>query len=342
MASVQRIQGIHPIEDADAIEVAKVNGWNVVVKRGEFNPGQDIIYFEIDSFLVDGVPAWQFLVDKNSIEFNGLKGHVLKTVRLRGQLSQGLILSLNSLGLSQLEFKQGDDLTDVLKIQKYEPPIPECLVGQVKGMFPSFIKKTEQERIQNIFDKMAAKYRDVIFEATMKLDGNSMTAYLNNKEIGVCSRGLDLKINEENQDNAFIKVFKEKGIEDFLKYYGRNIAVQGEVMGPGICGNREKFSDHEFFLFDVYDIDRRRHMTPDERSVVVDDMIRFGYSGSFVPNLGYVKVFDQFSNIDELLKASEIRSINHKTAEGIVYRSNRLINDEIISFKVISNKYLMS
>lgn len=95
LVTIRTIDAIGPIEGADAIEVATIGGWNVVVKKNEVKAGDKVFYFEIDSFLPDGNPAWQFLVDKQGRTFEGRLGHRLRTVKLRGTTSQGLVLRLD-------------------------------------------------------------------------------------------------------------------------------------------------------------------------------------------------------------------------------------------------------
>jgi hypothetical protein len=155
MATIRRIDAISPIEGADRIEVATLGGWKVVVPKDQFRENELGVYFEIDSFLPEGNPMWQFLVDKSSRMFNDVKGHVLRTVKLRGVISQGLIMPLGIIpktcddGVLQSNeelYSEGEDVTELLGIQKWEAPIPACLSGEVKGVFPSFIPKTDEER----------------------------------------------------------------------------------------------------------------------------------------------------------------------------------------------------
>lgn len=113
LASIRRIDAIEPIPNADAIELAVLGGWKVVTKKGEFQPNDLCVYFEIDSFLYDGVPAWQFLVDKSSCQFEGVTGHRLRTIRLRGAISQGLVLPISSLfRVVEVDGKPYIDLSD--------------------------------------------------------------------------------------------------------------------------------------------------------------------------------------------------------------------------------------
>jgi RNA ligase (TIGR02306 family) len=113
LVTVRQIDNLEPIDGADAIEVATIEGWKVVVKKGEFKVGEQCVYFEIDSFLPEGNPAWQFLVDKQGREFEGVRGHRLRTIKLRGVLSQGLALPITSLlKVVEVDGKRYIDLSD--------------------------------------------------------------------------------------------------------------------------------------------------------------------------------------------------------------------------------------
>ena len=175
LASVQRIASIRPIEGADAIEVARINNWDVVVKKNEFKEGELCVYFEIDSFLPIR-EEFEFLRKSSFKKMGDQEGFRLKTIRLRGQVSQGLVVPITILngdyiiGISQqphgdqlqlgpyddaLVIEEGADVTELLGVEKYEPPIPAELSGKVKGYFPSFIHKTDEERVQNLVKEYA-------------------------------------------------------------------------------------------------------------------------------------------------------------------------------------------
>ncbi len=145
LATVVKIADIQPIVGADAIVVAKVKGWNVVVKVNEYKVGDLAVYYEIDSFLPIR-PQFEFLRKSSYKRMVSTEGFRLKTIKLRGQLSQGLLTPIPD-GI--LNPKEGDDLTEALDIVKYEHPIPAQLAGKIKGVFPSFIPKTDEIRIQN-------------------------------------------------------------------------------------------------------------------------------------------------------------------------------------------------
>jgi len=262
LASVRRIDAINPIQNADSIEVATVGGWRVVVKKSEFKVGDLAVYLEVDSWVpYDLAP---FLSKGEPREFNGVKGERLRTVKLRGQISQGLLLPMSvavekftdgpedeGQELSEV-FREGADVTDILGIQKWEAPVKQGQSGNTKGSFPSFIPKTDQERCQNLVDFIFSK--DIChlrFEITEKFEGSSFTAYYQDGEVGVCSRNLELKTEtEEDRNNPFVKAFFELGIRDALFKLGTNIAVQGELIGPGIQGNIYNLDKHAVAIVD--------------------------------------------------------------------------------------------
>jgi RNA ligase (TIGR02306 family) len=333
LASIRRIAEIKPIEGADAIEAVRVDGWWCVSKKNEFKVNDLCVYFEVDSFLPVR-PEFEFL---RKACFRSTKhlgdGFRLKTIRLKGQISQGLVLPLSTFEIyNQDNHIESMDITAMLDVKKWEVPLSPQLAGVAKGNFPSFIRKTDQERIQNCYSDLVKTHKDAMFEATLKLDGSSMTVYFNDGQFGVCSRNLELK---ETEDNTFWKIARKLNLEAAMRSYGKNIALQGELMGPGIQGNREGLPDHDFYLFDVWNIDEMQYMSPMETDDVCSDLEDLGAKMSKVPFLG-VDVPLSLS-LEQLIAASEIKSLNHDVAEGIVYRSM----DGTVSFKAINNKFLL-
>ena len=346
LASIRKIRGIGPIEGADAIELATIDGWQVVVKKNEFKVGDLVVYFEIDSWVPTEIAPF-LSKGKEPRVYEGVKGERLRTVTLRGALSQGLVIPITDelrteIGFSELhnegrEPQEGDDVTQILGIKKWEPDIPACLAGQVKGYFPGWITKTDQERAQNLVEEIRAAYeRGDQFEVTIKLDGTSFTGYHRDGEVGVCSRNLELKLNEANKDNTFVKLFEESGLSTALQAYGRNIAIQGEVMGPGIQGNREKLKEPQLFVFDIYDIDTRKYLGPAERMKVFNALKAIGVEMQHVPVLNESAELPS-ADVGFLLKVAEGKSLNHEIREGLVWKS---VSGDF-SFKTISNLYLL-
>ena len=332
MATIRKIDSIRPIPGADAIECAIVGGWTCVVKRGEYTVGDLAVYCEIDSWMPTELAAF-LSKGKEPREFEGIKGERLRTVKLRGQLSQGLLL-WRQLALDKVgEIYEGMDVSDLLGIVKWERPMNAQLAGMAKGNFPTVIPKTDQERVQNLKGEIAQAITDGLnFEVTEKLEGSSMTVYLIDGVFGVCSRNLDLK---ETEDNTFWQVARRDGIEAKMRasLLGGDFAIQGELIGPGIQGNIYKLSKPEFWVFDVYNISGGFYMNPAPRREFIKVM-----------GLLHVPVMSTYEDLgvgtmEELLTWAEGPSALtlSQEREGIVFKQ---VNGGM-TFKAISNKYLL-
>lgn len=394
---------------------APIDGWELVTQKDNYNVGDLCVYFEIDSFLPVR-PEFEFLRKGCFKSTKNLgDGFRIKTIKLRGQVSQGLSLPMkdffkydetkkvwyyeqivDEVGICYDSIKvpvlEGADVTEYFKVQKYEKPEPAggFAGGQAKGNFPSFLQKTDQERIQNCFGSITnwikyeksevteitdpehiqmiedgrienhssvtffksgdlwfrrqmiendpgIQWQRAVFEATLKLDGSSMTVYHNENTYGVCSRNLELK---RDLENVFWKVALRDNIVQSLMTTGMNVALQGELMGPGVQGNREKLPDHRFFIFDVFLIDEKRYMTSVERYSFIDELYNNGLSDRVepVPFIDDVN-FLEFKDVADVLKSAERSSLIHTIAEGVVFKS---MVEGGPSFKAISNSFLLS
>jgi RNA ligase (TIGR02306 family) len=328
LASIRIANAVTPIPQADAIEAVRVDAWTCVSKKGEFEIGSKGVYFEIDSFLPAEDKRFQFL-EKQFIQFNDKIGARLRTIRLRGQLSQGLFLPLSV--FPELNGKEvGEDVTEILKIEKWEPIVPAQLSGEIKGGFPSRIKKTDQERVQNLIQEINENSGKE-FEVTIKLDGSSMTVFKDQNEFGVCGRNWELR---ETEGNTLWAVTRRNKIFEALESLNRNLAFQGEIIGEGIQGNPEKIKGQEFFMFDIFDIDKSVYLNPIERQEILKSLNEKGFKIKHVPILDNLILNH---DVDELLKLADGQSLNkNEKREGLVFK--RL--DGKFSFKTISNWYL--
>lgn len=333
LATIRRITAIGPIPGADAIEAATVDGWQVVVKKGDFAVGDLAVYLEIDSWVPVAVAPFLCKAVKS---FNGVEGERLKTIRLRGQLSQGLLLPLLKTMHPFTGFRcwmPGDDVTEVLGIQKYEKPLSPQLAGLAKGNFPSFLQKTDQERIQNLAREFEEwKAQGLTFEVTEKLDGSSMTVFFKDGQMGVCSRNLELK---EDDNNTFWKVAKDCITLDGVSPKNQvDSAIQGELIGPGIQGNPYKLDRHEFRVFNIWLTDARRYALPHQCRDLVVSLPR---SLRHVPVVATdLRLPDTIAEVLALSDGSS--AMGHGNREGLVWKCEQ---DPSISFKVISNKWLL-
>lgn len=346
LATIRKIDEIRPIEGADAIECAVVGGWNVVVKKAEFQAGELAVYLEIDSFVPTALAPFltkaghfpkSFSVTNEDGTVTTVEGERLKTIRLRGQLSQGLLLPLTVCTMIDSLLFEGLDVTLPLGIVKWEKPVPAQLAGLIRGNFPTAIPKTDQERCQNLVKEIhAAIEAGLTFEVTEKLEGSSMTCYLIDGEFGVCSRNLDLKRDE---NNSFWATAIRDDIEGKMRAVGPNpgevwnFAIQGELIGPGIQGNIYKMSRTEFFVFDVYDIKRGEFLKPDERRSLIKTMgLKHAPVLSTERPLAPVAML-----LDWADGMSVMGDISGPLREGLVFKQA----GGGMSFKAISNKYLM-
>jgi RNA ligase (TIGR02306 family) len=337
LASIQKIVDIQPIEGADMIEVATVLGWHCVVKKGEFQPDDLCVYFEVDS-LLPVKEQYEFL--RKSCFNSRLNGFRIKTIKLRGQVSQGLAIPVEDVfgKIDMLDLKEGLDVTEILGVRKYEVEIPVSLSGAAKGNFPSFVPKTDEIRIQSV-PAVLTRYNGVPFVVTEKLDGTSSTYYVKDGEFGFCSRNWDFK---EDTENTYAKIAKKYDIKEKLSKFGKNIAIQGEIVGPAIQKNRYKLADHMLFVYHVFDIDNYRYFSHND---LEDFSTEFGFN--IVPTVARGIFLEEcMRSVDEAVEFSVGQSLIYKDMqrEGIVVKSALEKRDPDIgrlSFKVINPKYLL-
>ena len=313
LASVQVIRKLSPIKDADRIELAHIEGFQCVVPKGR-HVGDRVIYIETDS-----------ICPKNET-FAFLKGHShIKLQKIRGVYSQGIALEYHG------DAPVGTDMTEELGITKYEPPQqPEDTIGD----FPAFIPKTDEVRAQNIPD-LLTKYKGVPCYATEKLDGSSCTIYRYAGHVGVCTRK-----REVDNTSPLYKTAEKQGILDFMYNLDKDIAIQGEFVGPKIQGNHLHLPEHHVYIFSVYDINKQGYFDQDAMDV---------FLGSH--DIDTVPIVDEFAltdDIDELVKrATGNSTFGNFPQEGIVIRPIEPIEGLIgfpgnrFSFKVINPEYQM-
>lgn len=325
LATIQKIISLEPILGADTIETATIQGWKSVVKIGKFKAGELVAWMEIDS-LIPRHP-WSLFLFKDNREL-----YRLKSVRLKGVCSQGLLVPISEIPeLAGRDCKEGDDLTELLGIQKWEMTLPPQLAGKVKGNFPSFLRKTDEPRIQSNREVLA-EIADVPVYRALKLDGSSATAYHKDGIFGVCSRNLDLK---EDGGDAYWEAFKSADLHTRLP---EGFSVQGELCGPGIQGNKLGLSKPQIFLFNVWDIAAGRHLDF-EPFLQFAEMVK-------MPTVPVLDTGLFNLSLDEWLAYADRQDYpNGGPAEGIVVRPlterySEALNSRL-SFKVISNRFLL-
>lgn len=334
LASIQEIQSIQPIKGADRIVLARILGWDVVVKKGEFEVGDSCLYFEVDSFLPISDERFAFL-KHNSYKNNDImgEGYRIKTQRLRKQLSQGLAFSI-SLFPEVADATIGDDVSERLGVKKWD--MPEFLgnMGTVTGDFPAHLEKTDELRVQS-YQSLADELYGHPYYISTKLDGTSCTVGIKDGKRFVASRNSTLKDDGESAMWGYFHGVD--GFFDRLESLGKDIAVQGEFVGPGIQGNRLKLKQFDFYAFNVIDA-KGNWVTYSEMKKALEDL---GLNQVPIEELGnrfnYTK--------DELLERAKGRYTSGINKEGIVIRPQEPVISEStnkpLSFKVLNNDFLL-
>lgn len=333
-ATIQRILEVKPVENSDFLDVVKVLGWQVVTKRNDFKVGDLCIYVTLDS-IVPEKPEFEFL----------RKEHFrIRTMKLRGELSQGIVFPLGILNeewLKLLSMLLTDaridlDVTEALGITHYEKPIPVEMKGLIKSNFPPYVPKTDEDRIQN-YPAVLTELRGTKVYATCKMDGTSWTCVYHNGEIQICTRNNSLKL-EGNDDNIYVRMLKKYDLQNKLEKYGKNIAIQAELCGPGIQKNRIELKKHQLYVFNVYFIDERRYGNIND---VIGICVEFG-----LPMVPVLDVWELKENMVELLEMAKGKyegTTNDR--EGIVIRPvNEMYSNVMkgrMSFKVLNNDFLV-
>lgn len=370
LVTIRTINDIKPIQNADNIELAFVDGWRSVVKKGEFSVGDKCLYFEIDSFLPASDERYAFL-NKDIIDWDGKQGIRIKTMKLRGCLSQGLTLALSKFP----EVSDTDeDIASTLGVLKWSTET-FSQHGRMSN-FPSTVSRTSLERVQNLTD-IIEKYADTHFQVTDKMDGASITILYDGTDVKVCTGHTTL----EDTDNIYTNTVLKYHYDEILRRSDRPIAIQGELMNPT---SKNPAAGHSIYLYNIYDPTNHESypvsaidvflndcklyrqslleytggtcMIPEHKRVhVIIDDIRLGDLASTVQDL--VLHADAWNDATSRQYAKglalpcktsaykqchinqpEIISIPayKKGAEGIVFKSL----DGKVAFKAISNEYL--
>lgn len=348
LASIQTISALAPIPGADKIEQAKVLGWYLVVPKDAYKVGDPIVYVEVDSLLPEAEP-FEFL-RKNSFRpaYLGGDNQVLQragfricTVMMRGQVSQGICFPLSILP-EGAPTEVGSEVTELLGIIKHDPPLPSCLDGKAIGYIPSFLSKTDETRVQTL-ENVVARHQGKKFYATEKIDGSSVTVYAYEGKTGICGRTLEFD-DTDYEGNTIVRTSRHLMLQKKLlaasTESGVGWAIQGEIIGPGIQGNKYGLKETTILAFNVLKIvnglselvsyKKFQHVTGIMGIPTVPEL------GDFILN----------HSIDDLVEMSKGPSVLDKNVqrEGIVLRPiDPEMDPEIgrLSFKVINPEFLL-
>lgn len=368
LATIQKIEDLQPIPNKDRIELATIGGWHAIVQKGQFKIGQLIVYIETDAILPQ----------EHWCEFMIKYKYRVKTIRMGGVISQGLVFNIDILP-KRTTIKEGEDVTDILGIKKYESnpdnveapkeKKPKSLMQKFKKWiytnaygngymvaWPSFLYKTDETRVQWL-KALLEKKRGTVCYISEKMDGSSMTIATYNNEFYVCSRNYRLLLKEQvtgscknkifqklaslfnmkapadQSDSYYWKYAKKHELEKRIKSLNRNIAIQGELIGPSIQKNKYKLDDYRFMAFNVFDIDKGEYFKYGD---MISICVRLGIET--VPIKSTKIVLGH--TVDELIEMSKGSSTLNlmQVREGIVVRP---VYDDRFSFKCINPEFLL-
>lgn len=358
LASIVEIGQLLPIEGADKIEVAipKGKGWNVIVGKGDFKVGDLSIFFEIDSFLDPSDERYAFLRDRCLRRFVSKGGNVLreglkiKTIKLRGVISQGLLMPIEK--FPEITSRSIDtDVTELLHVEHYDevkeqlqPAMGNPINADAMGSFPSLIPKTDEERLVNLIDWFATK-KGRLWQVTEKADGTSTTCAYSptidaENPVIVCSRNLRLK--RETAAGAIPvywqmaeKYHMPEKLKEYYEKTGVELAIQFETVGPGVNADRDKYTEHEGLVFRIWDITNQNYFNPNET-------VEFCKNND-IPHVRVLEssfqFFDKITTYEEAMKMAEGKTLRGNEREGIVCKT--VDDSPYCSFKIVSNRYLL-
>lgn len=362
---VRRLRGQYKAYDV----VTVGDGWTVVVYHNDFYVGEFVLYFEIDSFIPSTSGRFRWEDSRAMIEFQGERGYHVRSQMLGKQISQGLVQPIGALpGIKEAFDKLLDEhgreqglimaqnmaFEDVVGVKKWELPFEAH--GKVLGRAPTFFHRPACERAQNVPGLFyMSKYLNLQFQVTEKIDGVSMTVYRVSRDsqwckslpilpttstqqtptarIGVASAGEDL---DEQGNDVYWQAAKLIDLPTKIHEIGiKNVAVQGELIGPTIKNNSLRFAENanpEFKIFQIFDIDKQEFMNAAQVVKVCENL-----GLPHVPVLGYVTLGDFAKSLGDILAMADGVGSHGQTREGFVLKSMSTDFD----FKVISNKWLL-
>ena len=327
LVTIQKVKSISAIPDSDFLELAHVMGWQCVAKKGEFKAGDLGVYYEVDSFLpLDD--RYEFLRNSSYRENadNG-KGFRIRTVKMRGQLSQGLLLPLEKFP-ELAGCGEGADVTDKLNVKKWYIPETATAGGTIIGERPHGIPASDEIRIQSALE-LLDQLKGKPYYITTKMDGTSGIVYYIDGKIGCCSRNKEIKDEETALYWAPVYTY---GLKEKLGSLGKNLVLTGEICGPGIQKNKLRLTALAWYIFDVKDWVAGKYLPYDEAVKLCAEL--------GVPIVPLEERGEQFDySLETLLEKAKGKYPSGLDKEGIVVRDS--LAPKVVSFKVLNNDALL-
>lgn len=342
LASIQRVWDVQPIENADRLELIRIEGWQCVANKGQFKKGDLCVYFEIDSFLPIR-PEFEFLRSSSYKKTDIMgEGFRLRTMKFRGQISQGLALPLNAFQdlPSEADVAVGMDVTEWLGVKKWEIEERATTGGTVVGNLPYDVPHTDETRVQAAPELIQA-FSGLQYYISTKMDGSSHSISVDENGFHVCGHNYEYK---DDGSSSFYEFIKQKNYEYNMRHamgkFGiKTLTIQGEFCAPGIQKNPLRLTRPEWYVFTI---------RVDGKRVGLSEMLKL-CTFMNMPTVPIEEVdFDlpaKYPTVEALLERADGNYSTGGKKEGIVIRPlEPVYNNEIgdsLSMKVVSNKYLL-
>ena len=340
LASIQRIWKIEPIEGADRIELAYVLGWQCVVNKDQFKPMDLAVYFEIDSFLPIR-PEFEFMRSSSYRKTDIMgEGFRLRTMKFRGQISQGLLLPIEQFHEIPINVELGQDVTDILGVKKWEIEEKATTGGTVIGTLPVDVPHTDETRVQAEPD-LIGDFAGLEYYISTKMDGSSHSVSLDEDGFHVTGHNYEYK---DDGKSAFYNLVKREDIEDRMRrFYKENglrvLTIQGELCAPGIQQNRLRLTRPEWYVFTIREDGKRVGLKRMQEicEAMGLQLVPVEEIGTDLPS--------KYPTVEALLERADGEYPKGGKKEGIVIRPTEPVYCErisaLLSMKVVSNKYLL-
>ena len=374
------VDEVKPIPNYDRVEHVRVGGWWMVCHKGDFHVGDKALYIETDSLVPSDDERFAFLepkkykvktiklckvysqgllmplnlfpelrdkdVHEDVTKLLGIKYYVAEdnvrkaksnpNAKYNNMCARNKNLAKKKWWKWLMKRAWGRKLLFVFFGRKKDNP---------KG-FPTWIKKTDEDRIENCLWMLDDKNPYVVTE---KIDGTSTTVFLDTTgrkpDFGVCSRNVrQVDMDEENYHskdaggNVYWEMVVKYHMEDALKKIAnerdtKRVVIQGETYGEAVQANPYKISERRFAAFNLI-LDGVRLGSIEAKNILAE------YEIPFVPIIDDNYILPDKDDFEEFKKSADGKSVINKKVlrEGFVYRSQ----DGQRSFKNVSRKFLMA
>lgn len=340
LASIQRIWKIEPIEGADRIELAHVLGWQCVVNKGQFREMDMAVYFEVDSFL-PLAPEFEFLrassYRKTDIMGEGFR---LRTMKFRGQISQGLLLPVGAFPAIPADAELGTNVTELLGVKKWEIEERITTGGTMIGTLPYDIPHTDETRVQ-AEPELIQEFAGLEYYISTKMDGSSHSVGIDENGFHVTGHNYEYK---DDGNSPFYELVKSMDLQAKMEAFAADnhlstFTIQGELCAPGIQKNRLKLTKPAWYVFTVRENGKRVGLTKmlEICETLQLESVPIEETGTNLPA--------KYPTVEALLERADGNYPKGGKKEGIVIRPTEPVYCELISaalsMKVVSNKYLL-